>query len=155
MNSCEHTFEENLLLALKSENKMETESLALNDFSKIAICPKASELLVDQVPFLRKNRVLGKYDDIQHYLDVQFRLLREDFVRPLRENIIEYTRSKDEANAVTRAKNDKKLNVHRNVRILQLKVCRNNQTYTCEFDFVRSKEIDYEVRIIDTIAVLT
>jgi len=26
----------------------------------------------------------GGYEDAEHYLDVQFRLLREDFIRPLR-----------------------------------------------------------------------
>ena len=38
-------------------------------------------------PFLRRNKTDGSYNDAEHYLDVQFRLLREDFVRPLREGI--------------------------------------------------------------------
>jgi len=38
-------------------------------------------------PFLRENIVRGEYEDAEHYLDVQFRLLREDFIRPLRNGI--------------------------------------------------------------------
>ncbi|XP_068745884.1 NFX1-type zinc finger-containing protein 1-like isoform X4 [Montipora capricornis] len=41
----------------------------------------------DQGPFLRKNIVKGSYCNVEHYLDIQFRLLREDFLRPLREGI--------------------------------------------------------------------
>ena len=38
-------------------------------------------------PFLRPNLVSSDYLDPEHYLDVQFRLLREDFVGPLRDGI--------------------------------------------------------------------
>lgn len=61
------------------------------DFRTIAICPKFSDIFIDQLPFVRSNHINGKYaGGINHYLDVQFRLLREDFVRPLREGIQEY-----------------------------------------------------------------
>lgn len=40
--------------------------------------------------FLRPARVVGRYDDNEQYLDVQFRLLREDLIRPLREGIVDY-----------------------------------------------------------------
>ncbi|XP_049949017.1 NFX1-type zinc finger-containing protein 1-like [Schistocerca serialis cubense] len=41
-------------------------------------------------PFLRPSIVKGAYIDVEHYLDVQFRLLREDFVGPLRDGIAQY-----------------------------------------------------------------
>ena len=38
-------------------------------------------------PYLRPNITKGGYTDWEHYLDVQFRLMREDFVAPLRDGI--------------------------------------------------------------------
>ena len=40
--------------------------------------------------YLRPNIVSGGYKSWDHYFDVQFQLLREDFVRPLREGIAQY-----------------------------------------------------------------
>lgn len=39
--------------------------------------------------YLRPIKTEGSYDDTSHYLDVQFRLLKEDLVYPLREGIKE------------------------------------------------------------------
>lgn len=59
-----------------------------NDFRSIEIRPIAEEMFSREGPFLRPNIVDGKYiGGVEHYLDVQFRLLREDFVGPLREGI--------------------------------------------------------------------
>ncbi|GAB6032359.1 NFX1-type zinc finger-containing protein 1 [Chamberlinius hualienensis] len=45
----------------------------------------------DRVSFRPKpNKATGSYQNVNDYLDVQFRLLREDFVAPLRESILEY-----------------------------------------------------------------
>lgn len=118
---------------------MDTFSMPPDCYREIDICPDASELVNEHVPFLRKNIVFGKYDEVEHYLDVQFRLLREDFVRPLRESITEYTRSKNEAKAV---KMDKKITVHQSVRIR-----RQAAVYTCKFDAGPSKNIDWKVSV--------
>jgi hypothetical protein len=58
-----------------------------NDFSKMSIIPNASDIKDDLKPFLRENIVDGAYKDVHHYLDVQFRLLREDYMKPLRKGI--------------------------------------------------------------------
>ena len=60
-----------------------------NDFRDIPICPTNKEVTTQERPFLRKNISKGRYEDAEHYLDVQFRLLREDFLEPLREGIHE------------------------------------------------------------------
>ncbi|KAJ7385057.1 NFX1-type zinc finger-containing protein 1 [Desmophyllum pertusum] len=60
-----------------------------NDFRDIPICPTNKEITSKERPFLRKNISKGRYEDAEHYLDVQFRLLREDFLEPLREGINE------------------------------------------------------------------
>lgn len=61
-----------------------------NDFRDIPIIPDVEDILADGRPFLRSNVVRGRYADVQHYLDVQFRLLREDLVRPLRHGVQEF-----------------------------------------------------------------
>ncbi|KAK4325721.1 hypothetical protein Pmani_003664 [Petrolisthes manimaculis] len=58
-----------------------------DDFRELPVLPCARDISHNQHPFLRKNVVEGKYRDGNHYLDIQFRLLREDFVRPLRNGI--------------------------------------------------------------------
>ena len=60
-----------------------------NDFRDMPICPETKEITTQERPFLRKNISKGRYDNAEHYLDVQFRLLREDFLEPLREGIRE------------------------------------------------------------------
>ena len=47
------------------------------------------EIKSDERPYLRPIKAEGCYDDLSHYLDVQFRLLKEDLVYPLREGIRE------------------------------------------------------------------
>ena len=58
-----------------------------DDFRKIPTVPTVAEINSDEPPFLRANIVYGAYRDVDHYLDVQYRLLREDFVCPLREGL--------------------------------------------------------------------
>ena len=66
-----------------------------NHFTEIDILPSTEELSdCSKKPFLRPNKVRGRYDDWDHYLDVQFRLLREDFVAPLRNGMQAYYEGK-------------------------------------------------------------
>ncbi|XP_030831937.1 NFX1-type zinc finger-containing protein 1-like [Strongylocentrotus purpuratus] len=60
------------------------------NFRKHSVFPTSNELTDSFRPYLRANIKKGKYENVEHYLDVQFRLLREDFVRPLRKGISEY-----------------------------------------------------------------
>ena len=62
-----------------------------NDFTEMSIVPSLDDLIGtsnDTVrPFLRRNITNGAYRSVHHYLDVQFRLLREDFLNPLRAGV--------------------------------------------------------------------
>lgn len=53
-------------------------------FTEMEIVPLKEDILTDEEPFLRPNLIVGKYPSALTYLDVQFRLLREDFLAPLR-----------------------------------------------------------------------
>ncbi|XP_008287693.1 NFX1-type zinc finger-containing protein 1 isoform X2 [Stegastes partitus] len=57
------------------------------DFRSIPIYPTLEEFQQDHRPFLRPNLTSQRYTNTHIYLDTHFRLLREDFVRPLREGI--------------------------------------------------------------------
>ncbi|XP_071958632.1 uncharacterized protein [Antedon mediterranea] len=58
-----------------------------DDYRDIPILPTTEDLHSKELPFLRPNKIKGSYASQYHYLDVQFRLLREDFICPLREGI--------------------------------------------------------------------
>lgn len=60
------------------------------DFKTLKVTPQKHELRSEENPFLRPNIIKGKYPSSDVYLDVQFRLLREDFMNPLRSGIHEY-----------------------------------------------------------------
>ncbi|XP_072237874.1 NFX1-type zinc finger-containing protein 1 isoform X2 [Leuresthes tenuis] len=57
------------------------------DFRTIPLYPTPEEFHQEQRPFLRPNITSQRYTNTHLYLDTHFRLLREDFVRPLREGI--------------------------------------------------------------------
>ncbi|KAF4079021.1 hypothetical protein AMELA_G00188300 [Ameiurus melas] len=63
------------------------------DFRTMTIYPTPEEFHQDQKPFLRANIMTQNYPSAHIYLDTHFRLLREDFVRPLREGIRELLQS--------------------------------------------------------------
>ncbi|CAF1167216.1 unnamed protein product [Rotaria sordida] len=58
-----------------------------NDYRQLHIVPDLMELLSEQRQYLRKNIVDGVYENAEQYLDIHFRLLREDFIGPLRDGI--------------------------------------------------------------------
>ncbi|NXM69663.1 ZNFX1 protein, partial [Serilophus lunatus] len=63
------------------------------NYRTITIYPTHKEVHSHDKPFLRPNIVSGKYESTSVYLDTHFRLLREDFVRPLRDGIKELLQS--------------------------------------------------------------
>ncbi|XP_049800101.1 NFX1-type zinc finger-containing protein 1-like [Schistocerca nitens] len=75
---------------IKTSSKMEQLQYLQppDNFRHYSIFPTVEDFA--NKPFLRPSIVKGAYIDVEHYLDVQFRLLREDFVGPLREGIAQY-----------------------------------------------------------------
>ncbi|XP_061584227.1 NFX1-type zinc finger-containing protein 1, partial [Cololabis saira] len=65
----------------------------MEDFRTIPIYPTPEEFAQEHRPFLRPNLTSQRYTNTHLYLDTHFRLLREDFVRPLREGIQQFLRN--------------------------------------------------------------
>ncbi|KAK0051424.1 NFX1-type zinc finger-containing protein 1 [Biomphalaria pfeifferi] len=61
-----------------------------DDIRDVSIFPTSRDLNTDFTPFLRANKTTGAYRDVDQYFDVMFRLMREDFIQPLREGIGKY-----------------------------------------------------------------
>ncbi|XP_059169736.1 NFX1-type zinc finger-containing protein 1-like [Physella acuta] len=61
-----------------------------DDIRDLSIFPTMKDMEKDFQPFLRANKVRSAYRDKEHYFDVMFRLMREDFIQPLREGINRY-----------------------------------------------------------------
>ena len=60
-------------------------------YTEISILPDPEEINSSAwKPFLRPNKTSGAYTNWDHYLDVQFRLLREDFIGALRNGICQH-----------------------------------------------------------------
>lgn len=91
------------LLRRKEQLERMKFQLPPDDFRQINIYPSAEDVLCAKRPFLRPNIVKGPYLDVEQYLDVQFRLLREDFLRPLRDGVQDIIHSTNSRKCETRS----------------------------------------------------
>ena len=106
------------------------------DFRDMSVIPGVADLEPHNKPFLRKNVVDGRYLDQEHYLDVQFRLLREDFILPLRNGIkqLKRDRSPTAASNPSHGKRARDVPVYRNVTILYPVCSGKGMVYRIRFD---------------------
>jgi hypothetical protein len=117
-----------------------------DDYRTIPIAPRRGDLVIrsaEEAPFLRQNKAKGQYVNVDHYLDVQFRLLREDFVRPLRDGLKEYRRHYvDMEDRRARLQN---VRVYTNIHIIR-PVCTNNGlTYRIRLDTKHLKNVKWRL----------
>ena len=107
------------------------------DFRKVSVIPQAADLNVHGKPFLRANIVGGSYNDLEHYLDVQFRLMREDFIIPLRQGIKELRRKDNDRGAGVGSgrKHAKDVSIYRNVTVLYPVCSGKGMVYRIRFDW--------------------
>jgi len=76
------------------------------------VLPDVNEISRQAKPKLQANLIEGSYRDWDHYLHVQFSLLREDFISPLRQGICDYRRGYEE-------RSRQSIRVYKYVRILE------------------------------------
>ena len=119
-----------------ANSTLESDAEPPQNFRSLSIVPDAADLLCSK-PFLRKNIIDGKFNDLEHYLDVQFRLLREDFVMPLRRGIRQMRKETDSSmptKSTDRPKRTKDVSVFHKVTILHPVFNDNGRFYRLKFD---------------------
>ncbi|XP_053250798.1 NFX1-type zinc finger-containing protein 1 [Podarcis raffonei] len=102
------------------------------EYRAMSIYPTYEEVNRGQKPFLRPNLISQPYESPAVYLDTHFRLLREDFVRPLREGILQFLQSFEEAGPGRRRFDD--IRVYLDARILAPLCSRTGIDYKVHFD---------------------
>ncbi|XP_064468066.1 NFX1-type zinc finger-containing protein 1-like [Ornithodoros turicata] len=109
-----------------------------DNFRDVPVIPLLSELVASTKPFLRPNIVRGAYADIDHYLDVQYRLLREDFVRPLREGMQKLLRAGMEVRHIDG------INVYSNVEVGESDITRGGIVHELLFNASAFRRVNWE-----------
>ncbi|XP_078271702.1 NFX1-type zinc finger-containing protein 1-like [Rhinoraja longicauda] len=112
-----------------------------NEFRHISIYPTYDDIHLIDKPFVRPNIINEEYPDTATYLDIQFRLLREDFVRPLREGISKLLscNKKD----LQKQKIDD-IRIYFNARVLDPLCTRTGVFYRIKFDKKLLKHVQWE-----------
>ena len=144
MKKCEERTTRNAQRAKKMDRgqTVNADDLAPPDnFRDADVFPTLQDLTVVDKPFLRANKVEGAYRGVDHYLDVQFRLLREDFIRPLRNGIHEYLKLLQEG---THARRLQDLRLYHDVRVLAPVCNHNGLSYRLRFDTTPMKKVRWE-----------
>lgn len=104
------------------------------NFREINVIPDAADFLLSR-PFLRENVTDRKYKDFEHYLDVQFRLLREDFVMPLRDGIKQLrNESSSSSSSTSNARRAKDVSAYFGVTVLSAVYSEKGRLYRIRFD---------------------
>nr|XP_020025521.1 NFX1-type zinc finger-containing protein 1 isoform X2 [Castor canadensis] len=104
----------------------------VESYRTMPIYPTYNEVHLDERPFLRPNIISGKYDSTAIYLDTHFRLLREDFVRPLREGILELLQSFEDQGLRKRKFDD--IRIYFDTRIITPMCAASGIVYKVQFD---------------------
>ena len=109
-----------------------------DDYKSIPVFPRQEDIFSDKPPYLRKNIVRGQYNDVTHYLDVQFRLLREDYIAPIRDGVLEVTGMHEDRS--------RSIHVYRNVnvvgRLLDTKF--GGLLHHVQFDVSRMRRVNWK-----------
>ena len=136
MASDEHKFQ-------KLERRAEFELCSLekppDDFRQLNVVPQTNDICTVAKPFLRPNIIDGSYPDVDTYLDIQFRLLREDFYYPLRVGIQSY---KNELEKKTRQIQTENVRLYYEVKIIESDF--SNNKYTLSFSTKGMGKIQWE-----------
>lgn len=132
--------ERKMAQAPKKTKRQEVEPPPPDDFKEISIYPNEKEICSEDKPFLRRNKTekTEKYKDLNDYLDVQFRLLREDFVAPLREGIKEITKK------IPREDRSQNLYIYENVQIMDTVCTRAGIVHCIHLDMRGLRKIPWE-----------
>ena len=108
------------------------------DFRELSIQPDYDDLMPTKDPYLRPIKECGQYSDGEEYLDIQFRLMKEDFIAPLREGLNEIVLgTKQHLRKVY-------MKVYRNVHIIAPQCSRGGITHKIQFDASNLQHVQWK-----------
>ena len=120
--------------------RKQEEPLPYGNFRDVPVLPRANELelfkhgKINQE--VRANKKSGRYINWDHYLDVHFRLLREDFIFPLREGVQLYVSENRQRNTNVR--------VYTGVHILEPVCLMTGLGFQLKFDVSRLRRVNWD-----------
>ncbi|KAK5640473.1 hypothetical protein RI129_011284 [Pyrocoelia pectoralis] len=106
-----------------------------DDFRELTVYPTYDEIMSNS--FVRKNLIDRPYNSVDHYLDVQFRLLKEDFVGPLRKGILEYQTCNTH---FTKCRKFSNVRIHKEVKFIVPQCSRDQAGVLLQFEFFDPKK---------------
>ena len=121
------------------EARQQEEPLPFGNFRDVPVLPRVNELEYNHGKVnqeVRANKKNGRYISWDHYLDVHFRLLREDFVFPLREGLHLYVSESHQRNTNVR--------VYRGVHILEPVCLMTGIGFQLKFDVSRLHRVNWD-----------
>lgn len=104
-----------------------------SQYRTISILPTIEEVCNATPPRLRPNLINGAYTCWEHYYDIQFRLLREDFVAPLRRGISEFK-------SPVRDKRLTDVYIYKNVQLTKPLFTKEGMCFLMQFDTSRLRQ---------------
>ena len=128
--------------SMKPRKDLNEERPPPEDFRTLSIFPTSDDfnLKDGEVVYLRKNKINEAYNDLDTYLDVQFRLLREDFIRPMRDGIKEYKHSIQTGQKM----NNKDVKIYGEARIMHPDISQRGLIYKIQFSLEGLKYVRWE-----------
>ena len=124
----------------KGQSKINVESEPPESFRKLPILPSVEDLLLDDEPYLRSNIEEGKFKDLEQYLDIHFRLLREDYMRPLRDGIRDYKTGLTSGEFVKKVRD---IRLYHNVQVLMPVCTLSGICHVLQFDTKPFQKINW------------
>ena len=122
-----------------SQSGIDTSAPPPQPFTELSVLPTTDEIHPYAAkPYLRPNITKGGYTDWEHYLDVQFRLTREDFVAPLRDGI----RTLELKGAASKSLSD--VRVYEGVRLLNTECLISGIGFQIKFNVKKFQKVNWE-----------
>ncbi|KAL5005050.1 hypothetical protein ScPMuIL_018506, partial [Solemya velum] len=139
--------EEMRRLMEQSEKRKYTRQFAIGPppepFTDIPILPRECDIFPAKNVYLRPNKKTGAYENLEEYLDVHFRLYREDSLSGLREGIKEYLQ-KASRNHDGRHLNLQDARLYRDVQVKGLKLTHQGRGFIIQLNKDQSSRIKWE-----------
>lgn len=104
-----------------------------------SLFPHSDELKRKGNKKISPNKIVGCYENVESYLKTQFDLLREDFIRPLKEGIADYQYQRIKTGVIPNEV--KNLNLHHDVRVIEPRIRDNKLGIAIDMGFPLSEKI--------------